>query len=184
MNGYNFTDDVRRTLQQARESAGQLGSDQVEPVHILLGITESPGNVTRAVLTELGATSEQIAASARSLARPVRRATSHGPDLPYTRQAKRVLEDAMSAARRLEHSYVGCEHLLLALADPASPLAGHLRAAGLSGEAIEAIVRRTVPARTGPPPAPAAAMNDPIARIAALAALVLAGLALWAALRR
>ena len=181
MNGYNFTDDVRRTLQQARESAGQLGSDQVEPVHILLGITESPGNVTRAVLTELGATSEQIAASARSLARPVRRATSHGPDLPYTRQAKRVLEDAMSAARRLEHSYVGCEHLLLALADPASPLAGHLRAAGLSGEAIEAIVRRTVPARTGPT---AAAMNDPIARIAAFAALVLAGLALWAALRR
>ena len=42
-------------------------------------------------------------------------ADSTGPDLPYTSRAKKVLELAMAEARRLEHTYVGTEHLLLGL---------------------------------------------------------------------
>ena len=38
-----------------------------------------------------------------------------GPDLPYTRGAKKVLELAMAETRELDHSYVGSEHLLLGL---------------------------------------------------------------------
>ncbi len=38
MNGYNFTDRVRKVLQLAREEAHRLGHDYVGTEHILLGI--------------------------------------------------------------------------------------------------------------------------------------------------
>src|SRR5919205_1004328 len=86
MNGYNFTDRVRKVLQMAREEAARLHHEYVGTEHILLGlIREGEG------------------------------AAAAGPDLPYTSRAKKVLELAMTEARELNHSYVGTEHLLLGL---------------------------------------------------------------------
>src|SRR6266571_4715334 len=85
MNGYNFTDRVRKVLQMAREEAARLHHEYVGTEHILLGLIRE---------------GEAVAA---------------GPDLPYTSRAKKVLELAMSEARELNHSYVGTEHLLLGL---------------------------------------------------------------------
>jgi ATP-dependent Clp protease ATP-binding subunit ClpC len=51
MNGYNFTDRVRKVLQMAREEAARLHHEYVGTEHILLGLIREGEGVAAAVLT-------------------------------------------------------------------------------------------------------------------------------------
>jgi ATP-dependent Clp protease ATP-binding subunit ClpC len=50
MNGYNFTDRVRKVLQMAREEAARLHHEYVGTEHILLGLIREGEGVAAAVL--------------------------------------------------------------------------------------------------------------------------------------
>ncbi len=114
MNGYNFTDRVRKVLQMAREEAARLRHEHVGTEHILLAIVEEGEGVASAVLTNLDVDLEEVERRVEAAVKPgADRRT--GPDLPYTSRAKKVLELAMSEARELNHAYVGTEHLFLGL---------------------------------------------------------------------
>jgi ATP-dependent Clp protease ATP-binding subunit ClpA len=114
MNGYNFSDDMHRCLQLAREESVRLGHEFVGTEHILLGIVHfEHGNANR-MLARLGVDPDALVEKIKS----VRRAQKHavGPDLPYTSRAKRVLELSMRTAMNLNHSYIDTEHMLVGLA--------------------------------------------------------------------
>src|ERR1043166_6947435 len=115
MNGYNFTDRVRKVLQMAREEAARLHHEYVGTEHILLGLIREGEGVAAAVLTNLNVDLEEIQQKIEETVKKGKAAAAAGPDLPYTSRAKKVLELAMSEARDLNHSYVGTEHLLLGL---------------------------------------------------------------------
>src|SRR5437667_377447 len=115
MNGYNFTDRVRKVLQMAREEAARLHHEYVGTEHILLGLIREGEGVAAAVLTNLNFDLEYIQQKYEETVKKGKAAAAAGPDLPYTSRAKKVLELAMSEARELNHSYVGTEHLLLGL---------------------------------------------------------------------
>ena len=115
MNGYNFTDRVRKVLQMAREEAARLQHEYVGTEHILLGLIREGEGVAAAVLTNLNVDLEEIQQKIEETVKKGKAGTVTGPDLPYTSRAKKVLELAMAEARELNHSYVGTEHLLLGL---------------------------------------------------------------------
>jgi ATP-dependent Clp protease ATP-binding subunit ClpC len=116
MNGYNFTDRVRKVLQMAREEAARLHHEYVGTEHILLGLIREGEGVAAAVLTNLNVDLEEIQQKIEETVKRGKAPAAAGPpDLPYTSRAKKVLELAMSEARELNHSYVGTEHLLLGL---------------------------------------------------------------------
>jgi ATP-dependent Clp protease ATP-binding subunit ClpC len=115
MNGYNFTDRVRKVLQMAREEAARLHHEYVGTEHILLGLIREGEGVAAAVLTNLNVDLEEIQQKIEETVKKGKAGTVTGPDLPYTSRAKKVLELAMAEARELNHSYVGTEHLLLGL---------------------------------------------------------------------
>ncbi len=115
MNGYNFTDRVRKVLQMAREEAARLHHEYVGTEHILLGLIREGEGVAAAVLTNLGVDLEDIQQKIEETVKKGKAAAATGPELPYTSRAKKVLELAMLEARELSHSYVGTEHLLLGL---------------------------------------------------------------------
>ncbi len=115
MNGYNFTDRVRKVLQMAREEAARLHHEYVGTEHILLGLIREGEGVAAAVLTTLNVDLEEIQQKIEETVKKGKAAAAAGPDLPYTSRAKKVLELAMTEARELNHSYVGTEHLLLGL---------------------------------------------------------------------
>jgi len=133
MNGYNFTERVRKCLQLAREEAATLRHEYVGTEHILLGICAEGGGVAEAALTNLGVRLEDVRTVVLQTVKPGQadgvNDTSPGilsaiastigltdkHDLPYTSRAKKALELAMMEARHLNHSYVGTEHLLLGL---------------------------------------------------------------------
>jgi ATP-dependent Clp protease ATP-binding subunit ClpC len=139
MNGYSFTDRVRRVLQIAREEAARLGQDYVGTEHILLALIREGEGVAVAVLTNLSVDFDAIQQRIEHAVKKGNAATPAGPDLPYTSRAKNVLELAMSEARHLHSKYVETEHLLLGvLAEEKGIAAQALGDAGVTLQAARA----------------------------------------------
>src|SRR5687767_1192136 len=115
MNGYNFTERVRKVLAMAREEAERLRHEYVGTEHILLGLIREGEGVAAAVLQNLSVDLDEIQQKIEETVKKGKAAAATGPDLPYTSRAKKVLELAMGEARDLSHGYVGTEHLLLGL---------------------------------------------------------------------
>ncbi len=115
MNGYNFTERVRKVLAMAREEAARLRHEYVGTEHILLGLIREGEGVAAAVLQNLNVDLDDVQQRIEETVKQGKATQTTGPDLPYTSRAKKVLELAMSEARELGHSYVGTEHLLLGL---------------------------------------------------------------------
>ncbi len=139
MNGYNFTDRVRKALIHARHESERFHHPYVGPEHILLGLLREGEGVATAVIRACKVDPDALRARLEA-------AMPHGdpnepirPDVPYTSQAKRVLELAMAEARTLNYPYVGTEHLLLGvLRAEGVPLAGIVAGAGLTLDATRA----------------------------------------------
>src|ERR687892_781975 len=115
MNGYNFTERVRKVLAMAREEASRLHHEYVGTEHILLGLIREGEGVAATVLQNLNVELEEIQQKIEETVKKGKAGFMANADLPYTSRAKKVLELAMTEARELNHSYVGTEHLLLGL---------------------------------------------------------------------
>src|SRR3954463_9904574 len=139
MNGYNFTERVRKVLTMAREEAARLHHEYVGTEHILLGLIREGEGVAASVLQNLNVELEEIQQKIEETVKKGKAGQASGPDLPYTSRAKKVLELAMSEARELNHSYVGTEHLLLGLLREEKGIAAQvLTDAGVNLEAARA----------------------------------------------
>jgi ATP-dependent Clp protease ATP-binding subunit ClpA len=128
MNGYNFTERVRKVLAMAREEAARLHHEYVGTEHILLGLIREGEGVAATVLQNLGVELDEIQQKIDEKVKNGRAGQTTGPDLPYTSRAKKVLELAMAEARGLNHAYVGTEHLLLGLIREAQGIAAQVLA--------------------------------------------------------
>ena len=115
MNGYNFTERVRKVLAMAREEAARLHHEYVGTEHLLLGLVREGEGVAATVLQNLGVELGDIQHKIEETVKKAKAGQTVGPDLPYTSPAKKVLELAMAEARDLNHQYVGTEHVLLGL---------------------------------------------------------------------
>jgi carboxymethylenebutenolidase len=143
MNGYNFTERVRKVLALAREESARLHHEYVGTEHILLGLLSEGGGVAATVMQNLGVDAEVLRKQIEVIVKTGRASALVGPDLPYTSRAKKVLELAMNEARELSHSYVGTEHLLLGLLREEKGIAAQvLVAAGLTTERARMEIRR------------------------------------------
>src|SRR4051812_23370150 len=115
MNGYNFTERVRKVLAMAHAEAARLHHEYVGTEHILLGLIREGEGVAATVLQNLSVELHDIQQKIEETVKKGKAGQTTGPDLPYPSRAKKALELAMSEARELNHSYVGTEHLLLGL---------------------------------------------------------------------
>src|SRR5207302_8659364 len=112
MNGYNFTDRVRRVLRLAREEAARLHHEYVGTEHILLGLIRAGEGVAATVLTNLDVDLEEISRRIEETVKKGTAAGSAGLELPYTSRATTILEFVMMASRALYPAYVGTRHHL------------------------------------------------------------------------
>src|SRR5215210_29576 len=169
MNGYNFTERVRKVLTMAREEAARLHHEYVGTEHILLGLIREGEGVAATVLQNLNVELEEIQQKIEETVKKGKAGQASGPDLPYTSRAKKVLELAMSEARELNHSYVGTEHLLLGLLREEKGIAAQvLTDAGVNLDAARAetlrILGTEMPQQSsGQPPAGSSAPAQPAA---------------------
>src|SRR5687767_1192803 len=104
MNGYNFTERVRKVLAMSREEAVRLHHEYVGTEHLLLGLIREGEGVAAAVLQSLSVDLVEIQQNIEKTVNRGKSGQETGPDLPYTSRAKKVLEFAMAEARDLNHS--------------------------------------------------------------------------------
>jgi uncharacterized protein (TIGR03435 family) len=154
-----FTARAVKVLFFARFEVSELGSDAIEPEHLLLGVLDERKGLGCRILTRTGATLDDFR---RDI---VRRLTSGekppaSNEIPFSASCQRVLNYAIEEADRLLHHHIGTEHLLLGLLrEERSVAAEVLTSRGLSIEAVrEAIITLLgsgeQPELPGPPSTP------------------------------
>ncbi|PTQ51283.1 MAG: ATP-dependent Clp protease [Brockia lithotrophica] len=107
-----FTERAQRVLALAQDEAIRLGHSSIGTEHILLGLIREGEGIAARVLKNMGLSLEQIREEVEGL---VGRGTERPTSTTYTPRAKKVIELAFDEARKLGHTYVGTEHILLGL---------------------------------------------------------------------
>jgi ATP-dependent Clp protease ATP-binding subunit ClpC len=107
-----FTERAQKVLALAQEEAIRLGHNNVGTEHILLGLIREGEGIAAKALQVLGLGPEKIQKEVETL---IGRGQEAVQTIHYTPRAKKVIELSMDEARKLGHSYVGTEHILLGL---------------------------------------------------------------------
>jgi ATP-dependent Clp protease ATP-binding subunit ClpC len=140
-----FSDSTDELLQRAARQAAQWGSADLNTEHLLHAVLED--GVVRRVLEGADADPDQIRAQLEEeSAKEARKDAS----LSLAPDAKRALLAAYEEAQALGSSYIGPEHVLLALASDGEGEAGRLISRfGLSHTRLRGAVMRGVDTATG-----------------------------------
>ena len=107
-----LTERAKRVLANAQEEAIKLNHAHIGTEHLLLGLIQEEEGIAAKVLESFGLSTDKIREQIEGmLASGVgEKATIH-----YTPRAKKVIELSMDEARKMNHTFVGTEHLLLGL---------------------------------------------------------------------
>jgi hypothetical protein len=108
-----FTDRARLAVAHANDEARAMNHNYIGTEHLLLALFDTNGGVSDVVLRDLGLTKEATVEEIEAVIG--RGPTAVTGQQPFTPRAKKVLDEAGSAAAELGHDYIGTEHLLLAL---------------------------------------------------------------------
>ena len=108
-----FTERARKVLHLAQEEAQRLRHNYIGTEHLLLGLVREREGVAGKVLSSLGVDLEMVRKAVEDI---IGRGDHIVPgEIGLTPRAKKVIELAVDEARRLNHQYIGTEHLLLGL---------------------------------------------------------------------
>ena len=144
-----FTEKANKALNLAVQSAEQFGHSYVGTEHVLLGLLQEGSGVAYAALTSCGVTADSI--SQRVQANEIGGAPTHLTADAFTPRTKRVLRSAVAVAARVGSSYVGTEHLLIALvSDSDSYAVGFLNEAGVSMQALVQAIQNRLGGKSNP----------------------------------
>ncbi|MEO8138094.1 MAG: hypothetical protein ABI742_00530 [Gemmatimonadota bacterium] len=112
---YNFTDDCRVGIVQARFEALYLGTRVVDAGHLVLGVTKTIGQSTFDLLFPVP---ERFAQLCRSLGAAEAAAPVSAEDITYSTGAMEAIAGAMRSAAALPEGAIAPLHLLLGVHRP------------------------------------------------------------------
>jgi hypothetical protein len=108
-----FTPRARHVVVAAQNEARAASNDQIRPAHLVLGLLTEPDSLAARALLAQGVSLETVRKVATA---SLPAAADELPALiPFDAQAKKALELTVREALRMDHNYIGTEHILLAL---------------------------------------------------------------------
>ena len=131
----NFTPRAQQVLNIARREADRFHHNYIGAEHVLLGLLKLGQGVAISVMENAGVDIAELTARIEQSIVPGS-ATAEG-SLPYTPRVRKMLIQAGEEAKKLRHTYVGTEHLLLAMLKDEDGLAWHgLISCGLTYDSV------------------------------------------------
>ena len=116
MNSFsNFTPRARRAVSLANHEAHRFNHNFIGSEHLLLGLSAIEEGVAYEALASLGARIEVLRLQVEQIVGHGEGSTQTEGMLPFTVRAKKVFELAQLEARADGSSFVGTEHILLAI---------------------------------------------------------------------
>src|SRR3989475_6766237 len=131
-----FNDRAKRVLALAQDEAIRFNHNYIGVEHLLLGLIREGEGVAARALDSLGVELSKVRAAVEFI---IGRgdSTTAPSEITLSPRTKMVIELAIDEARKLGHSHVGTEHLLLGVVrDDQSIGAGVLQALGVSPEKV------------------------------------------------
>lgn len=130
-----FTERANEALNTAIETAQSMGHAYIGSEHLIIGLLRDSGGVAGTVLAQFNVTADQIESMIKGTI-GIGSPTVLTPN-DLTPRSKNIIETSIMIARSMGHSYVGTEHLLMAiLKDPASCATQFLGELGVSPQAV------------------------------------------------
>ena len=130
-----FSERARRVLSLAQEEAQRFNHNYIGTEHILLGLVRETEGVAARVLSNLNVELVKVRSAVEFIIGRGERPTPG--EIGLTPRAKKVIELAVDEARRLNHHYIGTEHLLIGLMREGEGVAaGVLESLGVSLEKV------------------------------------------------
>jgi ATP-dependent Clp protease ATP-binding subunit ClpA len=130
-----FTQRARKVLSLAREEAQRFQHNYIGTEHLLLGLVREGEGVAAQVLTNLGVELDKVRNAIEFIIGRGDRVVLG--EVGLTPRAKKVIELAVDEARRLNHHYIGTEHLLLGIVREGEGIAaGVLNSLGVNLEKV------------------------------------------------
>src|SRR6187551_1855193 len=138
-----FTERARKVLTLAQEEAQRFNHNYIGTEHLLLGLVREGDGVAARVLSNMGVQLPKVRSAVEFIIGRGDQAPTG--DIGLTPRAKKVIELAVDEARRLNHHYIGTEHLLLGLVREGEGIAaGVLESLGVNLEKVRAQVMQVV----------------------------------------
>jgi ATP-dependent Clp protease ATP-binding subunit ClpB len=138
MNLNNLTIKSQEALQQAQQIAQALGHQQIENEHIFKGLLEVDENVTPFLLKKLNLNIDLFKKILESTLQSFPKVT--GGEIQLSRDASRMLNEAIAIAKKLKDEYVSIEHLVLAIFKSKSKVAQILKDQGVTEKGLESAI--------------------------------------------
>ena len=136
-----FTHRARQAMVLAQEEARHFNHNYIGTEHLLLGLLRLDEGLASRVLTSLNVSVEAVREQVGSIVGYGEE--EMGAQAPFTPRSKKVLELALREAMRLEHNYIGTEHILLGLVRESEGVANQvLSNLGVDGDEIRAKLAR------------------------------------------
>ncbi|HAX24587.1 MAG TPA: NDP-hexose 4-ketoreductase, partial [Chloroflexi bacterium] len=143
-----FTERARKVLTLAQEEAQRFNHNYIGTEHLLLGLVREGDGVAARVLSNMGVQLPKVRSAVEFIIG--RGETVIMGEIGLTPRAKKVIELAVDEARRLNHHYIGTEHLLLGLVREGEGIAaGVLESLGVNLEKVRAQVMQVVSQNAG-----------------------------------
>src|SRR5213594_1510394 len=148
-----FNDRAKRVLALAQDEAIRFNHNYIGTEHLLLGLVREGEGVAARVLDSLGVELSKVRTAVEFIIGRGDSTTSPS-EITLSPRTKKVIELAIDEARKLGHSHVGTEHLLLGLVREGEGIAsGVLESLGVSLEKVRHQVIATLgqqhPAQAG-----------------------------------
>ncbi len=138
-----FTERAKKVLVLAQEEAQRFNHNYIGTEHLLLGLVREGEGVAAKVLSNLGVELNKVRSAVEFIIGRGNRMVIG--DVNLTPRAKKVIELAVEEARRLNHNYIGTEHLLLGLVREGEGIAaGVLESLGVNLEKVRTQVIQVV----------------------------------------
>jgi len=131
-----FNDRAKRVLALAQDEAIRFNHNYIGVEHLLLGLVREGEGVAARVLDSLGIDLSRARSSVEVMIGRGKETTSPS-EITLSPRTKKVIELAVDESRKLGHSHVGTEHLLLGIVREGESVgAGLLQSMGVSLEQV------------------------------------------------
>jgi diadenosine tetraphosphate (Ap4A) HIT family hydrolase len=131
-----FNDRAKRVLALAQDEAIRFNHNYIGTEHLLLGLVREGEGVAAHVLDSLGVDLSKVRVSVEHIIGRGKSETSPS-EITLSPRTKKVIELAIDEAKKLGHSHVGTEHLLLGLVREGEGIASNVLASlGVSLEKV------------------------------------------------
>lgn len=142
MNPQKLTLKSQEALQQAQTLAQSKSHQQLEPIHLFLGLLRVPESIIVSLLQENSINPDTLERQAESILDAMPTVADAGTQVYVSNDLAQILNEAEKQAATMKDEYVSMEHLLLALIAVKSQVKSLLEEVGLTKEMAKLSLER------------------------------------------